>query len=88
VVRNVEALQFPDGLGFEVMDNRLGLIGSLSRIVRWEFMGNWLLFWLLCVSLVGIPVAILYLVTGTLRIEEEVEDAQRFIDEFRSRKNK
>jgi hypothetical protein len=43
---------------------------------------------LLCVSLVGIPVAILYLVTGTLRIEEEVEDAQRFIDEFRSRKNK
>ena len=55
----------------------------MSKIVRYEFMGNWLFFWLLCISGIGIPVAILYLLNGTLRIENEMADPERFVSAFR-----
>ncbi len=58
----------------------------MPKIVRYEFMGSWLWFWLLCVTIVGIPVAILYLISGTLRIDHEISDPERFIEEFRSGK--
>ncbi|HEY3439550.1 MAG TPA: hypothetical protein VGK29_02310 [Paludibaculum sp.] len=57
---------------------------SPSRIVRYEFLGSWLLFWLLCITMVGLPVALLYLLHGTVRIDEEIEDPSRFISEFRA----
>lgn len=60
----------------------------MGKIIRWEFMGSWILFWALCVSVIGIPLALLYLVNGTLRIEEEVPDPERFVSEFRSRQAK
>ncbi len=37
----------------------------MSRIVRYQFVGSWLWFWLLCITGVGIPFAILQLVNGT-----------------------
>ncbi len=58
----------------------------MAKIVRYEFLGSWVLFWLLCITGVGIPVALLYLVNGTLRIEEELDDPERFVAEFRSGK--
>jgi len=58
----------------------------MSKIVRYEFVGNWLLFWLLCVTVIGIPGAILYLLQGTIRIDEEVEEPNRFLKEFRAGK--
>jgi hypothetical protein len=58
----------------------------MSKIVRYEFMGSWLLFWFLCVTGIGIPVAILYLMNGTLRIEDEITDPEEFISTFRARK--
>ena len=57
----------------------------MSKIVRYEFMGSWLYFWLLCISGIGIPVAILYLLNGTLRIEDEMTDPEQFVSAFRAR---
>ena len=58
----------------------------MPKIVRYEFMGSWPIFWILCVSIFGIPAAILYLLTGTLRIEHEVEDPEEFVSAFRDGK--
>jgi hypothetical protein len=43
---------------------------------------------LLCLTLVGIPLAILYLLSGTLRIEDEIEDPEQFVAAFRAGKIK
>lgn len=56
----------------------------MSKIVRYEFMGSWLYFWLLCISGIGIPVAILYLLNGTLRIDDEMTDPEQFVSAFRA----
>ena len=58
----------------------------MSNVVRYEFTGNWLFFWLLCITGVGIPFAILYLLGGTLRIETEMAEPERFIAEYRAGK--
>jgi len=39
----------------------------MSKIVRFEFMGNWWVFCLLCITGIGLPLAFLYFVSGTLR---------------------
>jgi hypothetical protein len=56
----------------------------MSKIVRYEFMGSWFYFWLLCISGIGIPVATLYLLNGPLRIEDEMTDPEQFVSEFRA----
>ncbi|HTL03360.1 MAG TPA: hypothetical protein VL243_14070 [Vicinamibacterales bacterium] len=58
----------------------------MSKVVRYEFMGSWMLFWLLGISIIGIPLAILYLMNGTIRIEDELDDPEQFLAEFRSGK--
>ncbi len=58
----------------------------MATISRYEFMGSWFNFWLLCITVVGIPVAILCLVNGTIRVEEQVEDGERLVDALRSRR--
>jgi hypothetical protein len=58
----------------------------MSKIIRHEFMGSWLLFWFLCVSLIGIPLALLYLRVATLRIEDDLDDPEQFVAEFRQGK--
>jgi hypothetical protein len=58
----------------------------LSRIVHYEFMGSWLLFWLLCVSGIGIPFAILYLLEGIIRTDIDVDDPGAFLEAYRSGK--
>ena len=56
----------------------------MSKIVRYEFMGSWLWFWLLCVSIIGIPLAVLYLVNGTVRIEDEFDEPELVLEKLRS----
>ncbi|MEN8151449.1 MAG: hypothetical protein ABFS86_16655 [Planctomycetota bacterium] len=51
----------------------------MDRIARREFRGNWGLFTLLCLTVVGIPRAVLYLVEGTIEIQYEVDDAEEFL---------
>ncbi len=58
----------------------------MPKIVRYEFMGSSLAFWLLCATGVFIPVAILYLLNSTVRIEHEMDDPEKFIAEFRAGK--
>jgi hypothetical protein len=55
----------------------------MSRIVRWEFMGSAFRFWVLCVTIIGIPVALIYLVNCTVKIETEVDDPEKVIVNFR-----
>jgi hypothetical protein len=59
---------------------------AVSSIVRYEFMGSTVAFWLLCLTGVLIPVAIVYLVNGTIRIENEVADPEEFVEQYRSGK--
>lgn len=59
----------------------------MSKIVRYEFMGSWFYFWLLSITVIGIPLALLYLLSGTLRIESEMEDPERFVEQFRLRQS-
>ncbi len=56
----------------------------MPKIIRYEFLGNWLLFWLLSITVIGIPLAILYLLSGTVRIEHEMEDPEKFVAQFRA----
>jgi len=56
----------------------------MSKIVRYEFMGNSFLFWFGCVTIVLIPLALLYLINSTIRIETEVDNAEEFAARFRS----
>lgn len=58
----------------------------MPKIVRHEFMGSTIVFWLLCLTAVMIPVAILYLVNGTIRIEHEVDEPEEFVKQYRSGK--
>lgn len=58
----------------------------MSKIIRYEFMGSYLLFWFLCITGIGIPIAILYLLNGTLRIEHEIADPEQFVSAFRAGK--
>lgn len=56
----------------------------MAKIIRYEFLGNWLLFWGLSITVIGIPLAILYLLSGTVRIEHEIDDPEQFVAQFRA----
>jgi len=56
----------------------------MAAISRYEFMGSWLWFWFLCVTIIGLPLALLYLLNGTIRVEEEVADGERVVSALRS----
>lgn len=58
----------------------------MSKIVRFEFMGSWLVFCLLCITGIGLPLAFLYFVNGTLRIEDDLENPEEFVSQFRAGK--
>jgi hypothetical protein len=58
---------------------------SMDKIVRRKFLGNWIIFWLLCVTIIGIPLAILYLLDGMVTIEQHVEDANAVMEIYRQR---
>ena len=58
----------------------------MSKIVRYDFMGSWIYFWLLCITGIGIPFALLYLLNGTIQTHTEVSDPERFVQEFRAGK--
>jgi hypothetical protein len=58
----------------------------MPKITRYEFMESTIVFWLLCLTIVMIPVAIVYLVNGTIRIEHEVDEPEEFVEQYRSGK--
>jgi hypothetical protein len=60
----------------------------MPKIIRNEFMGSWLVFWLLCLTIIGIPLALLYLLTGTIRVETEMKDPEEFVAAYRAGRSK
>ena len=56
----------------------------MGKIVRHEFLGNRFWFWFLWVTVIGIPMAILYLIDTTVRVEEELDDPTDFLEAFRA----
>jgi hypothetical protein len=60
--------------------------GMMDKIVRREFRGNWLLFWVLCLTVIGLPLALLYLLNGTVEIHSECKDAETAIEKIRTRR--
>ena len=58
----------------------------MNKIIRRQFLGNWILFSALCVSLIGIPVAILYYKEGMVIVEEKLDDPGAFLEAYRAGK--
>ena len=58
----------------------------MSKIIRYRFMGSWWWFWLLCVTIVGIPLGILYLRTGTVLLETDVDNPEQLAEDLYSGK--
>ena len=58
----------------------------MANVVRYDFLGNPLVFWFLCLTVIGIPMAIIYLMTSTLRIEDSVENPEEFVARYKAGK--
>ena len=58
----------------------------MDRIKRREFKGYWVVFVILCLTGIGIPVAILYLIENMIEIEYEVTDAEEFLEHHYKKK--
>jgi hypothetical protein len=52
----------------------------MAKITRYVCVGNYWIFTLMCLTIVGIPGAILYLVNTTMAIEDEVEDPDEYVE--------
>lgn len=58
----------------------------MAKIVRHEFMGSAIIFYALCLSGIGIPAAVLYLLAGTVTVEEDIEDPTEFLRQYKAGK--
>jgi hypothetical protein len=58
----------------------------VNQIVRRQFLGSWVLFFALCISILGIPIAILYYKESMIVIEEVLENPSAFLDAYRAGK--
>lgn len=58
----------------------------MDRVTRWEWHGNSLVLLLLCVTVVLLPLGVVYFMTRLLRIETEVRDASELSDFIEKRK--
>ncbi len=59
----------------------------MDRITRWDWHGSTLLLVLLCLSVVLLPLGVVYFVTRLLKIETEVADASD-LSEFIARRQR
>jgi hypothetical protein len=62
----------------------LPLEAPMSKIVRYEYLGSWLAIWACCVTVVLIPVALLMLLSGLVRVETEMADPEEFVAQYRA----
>jgi hypothetical protein len=64
----------------------LGRGNTMGKIVRREFVGSRLVFFLLCLFGITLPFAIIYLLEATVTIEDEMEDPEKFMMALREGK--
>jgi hypothetical protein len=57
----------------------------MGKVVYREFLGSRLVFLVLCLTGIGIPIAVIYLIEGFVTVEEEVADPTGFIQAYRRR---
>lgn len=60
----------------------------MGKVIRREFLGSRVLVTLLCLSLVGIPMAIIYVLEAMVKIEEDVQEPSEFTAWYRARKSR
>jgi hypothetical protein len=58
----------------------------MATIVRREFVGSHLYSLFLCLPIITLPYAVIYLIEGTVTIEEQIDRPETFLDAFRSGK--
>jgi hypothetical protein len=58
----------------------------MGRIIRYEFVGNWLVLVLLFMSVIFIPFGVIYFILTAVKIEEEIENPNEFIAAFKEGK--
>ena len=58
----------------------------MNKIVRRQFLGSWVLFLVLCISILGIPVAILYYKEWMVTVDEGLENPAAFLEAYRAGK--
>ncbi len=56
-----------------------------SKIVRYEFLGSYLYVFLTFLFVVTIPIGIIYIITSTVRIDEDLENPSEFIEHVKSK---
>ena len=56
----------------------------MGKIIRHEFLGSRAVFFLLCITGIGIPLAVIYLIEWFVTVEEEIADPTAFIETFRA----
>ena len=56
----------------------------MAKVKRREFVGSRILFVLLCLTGIGIPLAVIYAVEATVSVEEELENPTEFTEAFRA----
>jgi len=54
--------------------------GAMGKIVYHEFLGSRLLLMILALSVVGIPLAVIYVLENTVTVEESFESPSEFLD--------
>ena len=57
----------------------------MGKFIRREFLGNRFILWLLWMSVIGIPIAIIYLLESTVTIEESMEAPNEFVERLRGK---
>ncbi len=60
----------------------------MARVTHWEWHGNPLQLLLLSVTVILLPIAVLYFVNNLLKIEEEIGDAAKLSDFLDARKKR
>ncbi len=56
----------------------------MGKIVRYEFLGSRWVFLLYCITVIGIPFGILYLLGSTVEVHEDLEDPTEFLEHWRA----
>jgi hypothetical protein len=59
--------------------------GDMGKIVYHEFLGSRLLLTILGLSVIGIPLAVIYVLENTVTVEESVESPSEFLDKQREK---
>jgi hypothetical protein len=59
---------------------------AMAKIVRHEFLGNPFVLVILCITIVGIPLAVFHFIVSTVTVEEEIDDPTGVLEAFRAGK--